>query len=118
MIPGICRNCGYEETVPLSENAKIRGSVAFARDVVGAVSQVTGVSMAAIYGRYRGPSAVNARIACAFIMLTDGKMKNPDIGQALGPRHPATISGYKHKFTRIQVRDAVQRAREWMEDKS
>ncbi len=118
MSPGICPSCGYEETVPLSENAKIRGSVAFARDVVGAVSQVTGVTMAAIYGRYRGTNAVNARIACAFIMMKDGKMRNPDIGEALGERKASSIAYYKDKFARIQVIDTVQRAREWMEDKS
>lgn len=89
----------------------IRGSEAWADEVIGAVSSVTGVTVAAIKGDHRGRRTVRARVACARIMLSDGRMSSRDTGEALH-RDPATITYYRGKFRKIEIREIVEPARE------
>ena len=90
------------------------GSRHWAREVVAAVSKVTGVKLAAIYGTHKHPRTVAARVSASCIMRTDSSMSNAEVGEAL-ERHPSSISGYRWKYKQAGIRQIVAAAREQME---
>ena len=100
------------------------GSDVYARRVLLAVAHVAGVTIKGIKSKNKSRRNVEARLACACIMEEDNagrdrdsRMTGAEIGAVIG-KDRTSVSGYKHSYKRVGVRELVGKARGLMEDRA